>query len=379
MHPATVWSVAFDARGQNLLTTSQDGSTRVWDVASGRPTALIREANVPAAASINEAFFLNDGERVVTVSSDDTLRWWSLKSLREEARIWGHATNAASASLALNRAGETLALVDSSGTVRLVKAADETALRSFQTGQGELSGAAFSPDGKVLATVGAKPPLIFWDAATGKPLETMTSPEGVFNVLAFDSTGARVAGAGLKAAPVVWTRGASPLVVADPRAVITSLSFSPAGDLLAGVSTDRRVFVWSLKTGFLIGVAPLGGRDVGIGSPLAVAFSADGAQVRVVAFQGLEALPADAIYEADTSRLMASAFEQLPPLGSLLHKGIAEALRGQISMAVTTIGTLKDPREVQAAERLKLLDHLQQGTFTAAVLSDYFDSSGAIR
>jgi hypothetical protein len=98
-----------------------------------------------------------------------------------------------------------------------------------------------------------------------------------------------------------------------------------------------------------------------------------------VAFQGLEALPADAIYEADTSRLMASAFEQLPPMGSLLHKGIAEALRGQISMAVTTIGTLKDPREVQAAERLKLLDHLQQGTFTAAVLSDYFDSSGAIR
>jgi WD40 repeat protein len=379
LHPATVWSVAFDNNGQNLVTSSQDGSTRVWDVASGRATALLREANVPTAASINEAFFSEDGERVVTVSSDDTLRWWSLKTQREVARIWGHATNAASASLAADRTGTRLALVDSSGMVRLVNATTETTLRSFQTGQGEVGAAGFSPDGKVLATLGAKPTLMFWEVETGKALESMTSPEGTFDVLAFDSTGARVAGAGMNAAPVVWTRGASPLVLADPRAVITGLSFSPAGDLLAGVSRDGRVFVWSVKTGFLIGDAP-GGRRTEIVSTLDVAFSADGSEVRVVSsLLGLETLRTDAVYEADTSRLMASAFEQLPPMGSPLHRGIAEALRGQISTAVTTIGTLKDPRERQTAERLKLLEHLQQGTLTAAVLSDYFGSNGAIR
>jgi WD40 repeat protein/predicted Ser/Thr protein kinase len=71
-HSKPLWTVSFDESGARVLTTSLDGSARIWD----------RDGNLLAtlhghAESVWDAQFIGS-DRVITVSNDRTARIWSL-------------------------------------------------------------------------------------------------------------------------------------------------------------------------------------------------------------------------------------------------------------------------------------------------------------
>lgn len=68
-----VRSAEFSDDGRRVVTTSRDGSVRVWDLASRQPTATVL-AGPPAL----HAMFSPDGRRVVASSSDGTAWIWEL-------------------------------------------------------------------------------------------------------------------------------------------------------------------------------------------------------------------------------------------------------------------------------------------------------------
>ena len=71
-HNAQVWSVAFDHDGRRLVTSSEDGTARVWDAAGGVPVAVLRGHVGP----VYDAAFSPDGDRVATGGADATARIW---------------------------------------------------------------------------------------------------------------------------------------------------------------------------------------------------------------------------------------------------------------------------------------------------------------
>ncbi|EDM78799.1 Peptidase C14, caspase catalytic subunit p20 [Plesiocystis pacifica SIR-1] len=72
-HDNQVWSVSFDATGERLLSTSFDGTAKLWSVADGELLASLEghREQLWAGAFVDE-------QRVVTVSDDSTARLWSL-------------------------------------------------------------------------------------------------------------------------------------------------------------------------------------------------------------------------------------------------------------------------------------------------------------
>jgi WD40 repeat protein/serine/threonine protein kinase/tetratricopeptide (TPR) repeat protein len=106
-HPQGVECITFAPDGQKVLTGCWDGTARLWDAATGRPLGpILRHPH-----SILVARFTPDGRAIVTGCRDGVVRWWD-------------AGTGGALSAILPRLG------------------------------GDLSDLAFSPDGRLLATVG---------------------------------------------------------------------------------------------------------------------------------------------------------------------------------------------------------------------------------
>jgi WD40 repeat protein len=312
----TVSFLAFADGGRTLVSHSDDGKARAWDIARGRPVREIEKAGVLAALS-------PDG-RTLAVSDLSAVRLWDLATGKELlTSAWGHVHPVCG--VAYTPDGRTLASSD--GTeVRLWDPATGACRRSLPA-EGE--GLAFAPDGRRLVTSPSvwdveagkevlslldRPPENWdsvwqtatffpdgrsllsaglwracdadnrrWvyqvairrrDAGTGRLLDAVTrnSPESY--CLAISPDGRSVAASGERGALRLLDAGTGKsrwVVSKSAPASATSLAFSPDGSLLAGGSSGGWVTAWEAATG-----RPVLRRAVFLRYADAVAFSPDG-------------------------------------------------------------------------------------------------------
>jgi WD40 repeat protein len=150
------------------LTVSDDGTARVWDVRTGRPvTPPLRHAG-----PVRQGSFRPDGRRVVTSGWDGAARVWDagtgrlIQTLRPGSRFLGYAAfspggrRVVTAVTSLTRAGEA----------RVWEVASGRPLTPPLRHDGPVLQAAFSRDGRMVATASADGTARVWDAATGDPV-----------------------------------------------------------------------------------------------------------------------------------------------------------------------------------------------------------------
>jgi WD40 repeat protein len=142
------WAV-FSPDNRRVLTASDDGTARVWNVATRSQVAVFAE---PGGEGMNAAWFSPDGKLIVTASNDGTARIWNvatgrqLQVLREPGR--SQVFNAAFSP-------DGTKVVTCAGTARIWSVATGRQLTEFQYGN-TLSDCEFSPDrqGKLVMTAG---------------------------------------------------------------------------------------------------------------------------------------------------------------------------------------------------------------------------------
>ena len=74
-HTQYVLNVGFSPDGGRVITTSVDGTARVWDAADAGQLAVLRGHG----STVTSAAYASDGGRIVTASSDGTARVWELR------------------------------------------------------------------------------------------------------------------------------------------------------------------------------------------------------------------------------------------------------------------------------------------------------------
>jgi WD40 repeat protein len=149
---------------------------------------------------------------------------------------------------------------------------------------------AISPDGHTLASGSQDNTVIFWDLASGQPLDpqlTFDNYPGLeqdpnfrlrpfrLRILAFSPDGQLLAVAGVGNSITLWDVATGQPVgppLLDHFYEVNSLAFSPNGQILASGSADRTVMLWDVTTGQALGL-PLTGHTSKVNS---VAFSPDG-------------------------------------------------------------------------------------------------------
>ncbi len=196
-HQGVVFDAQFSPDGRTLVSCGQDGTARIWEVATGR---LLRTIAV-SAAEVDAAAFSSDGRTIVTAGDDGHVRLWDVASGSIRATIAAHHGPAGA-----GFTGDGRRLISGGRNDHLIKVWDVATselLASKKVTDGDLEVGVLSPDGKVLATAGGDGCVRLWILADLSVIKTLAVERAVFG-LAFSSDGTRLATADGGGRVLVW-------------------------------------------------------------------------------------------------------------------------------------------------------------------------------
>jgi WD40 repeat protein/uncharacterized caspase-like protein len=242
----SVSSLAFSSDSKLLISGegSKDPSAIIWDVEAGQAPHPPLRGHTGAISWVG---FTPDGLRVLTASSDKTLRLWNVADgalIGQPMLVHGDGDVVA----AISPQDGTIASADASGEIRLWDGKTGAQLRSdpFARQVGRIGSLSFSPDGRLLLATCIGGPCGYaqrvFDVASGKELVAYRQHTNTVFASAFSPDGQLVAtGGGNDKEIDIW----------DPRTGDTKATLKGTGSSAFAVafSADGRRFAWgaSLK------------------------------------------------------------------------------------------------------------------------------------
>jgi RNA polymerase sigma factor (sigma-70 family) len=255
-----VFSVALSPDGKTLATginhfdPSRSGEVALWDTATGKVRTVL-EGHTELVQSLA---FSPDGKRLASASHDKTVKVWDTATGKEVRSFAVTDDRGCAMSVTFSPDGKTLAVGYAKGPgdegVKLMEVATGTEV-------GSLAGfrAAFSPDGKMVATGTIDGVLRLWEVATSKELNSAEAHGGPVTYLAFSPDGKTLATVSNADDTVrLWDVATAKRRAALEQATfsVNSLAFSPDGKSLAvgshekdGEKVSGLVILWDAATG----------------------------------------------------------------------------------------------------------------------------------
>ncbi len=250
-HTNAVTSVTFSSDGKHILTGSGDQTVKIWDAASGHEMLTLKGLTGQVVA------FSSDGKRIVTASEDKTAKVWDAQTGKYLLTLKGHEAMVGFA--AFSPDGKRIA----TGTWNTVKVWDA------QTGKGLLtlkvhsgkvvgeiasvsfSSVAFSPDGKWVLTGSTDKTAKTWDAQTGKNILTFRGHSAEIFSCAFSPDGKRIVTGCCDKTAKVWdtVSGHELLTLKGHTGWLNLTRFSLDGKRIVTGSTDETAKIWDAQTG----------------------------------------------------------------------------------------------------------------------------------
>ncbi len=251
-HLAGVRSIHFSPEGKLLVSSGNDNTVRVWDVASRKLLKTLRGhgGRVPACE------FAPDGKWVLSASHDRLAKVWNIEGY-EEVRVFqglvleGHRDAILGADFSPD--GRHVVSASRDRSAKLWDAATGRELRQFKEGHEFLaSRAAFLPDGKRLITAAVDNTARIWDVATGSQ-ELVLEGTGPAAALAISPDGRRLLTGSDDKAAKLWDLASGSVLLKLPPGPsdVTATAISPDGRLLFTGDAVGRCRLWDAASGTL--------------------------------------------------------------------------------------------------------------------------------
>jgi WD40 repeat protein len=282
-HAGEVTNVAFSPDSGRLVSTSRDGTAKLWSMTTGTELLTLHD-DVPNVVGVA---FHPDGRRVATSSRN--LRVWDSTDGHQvaeprqarnvfswvvysadgrllaaadpadaRAKVWDANTGQEAAVLRHARAVSRVAL--SPDSQRLAAVVPEEGVKVWDLGSQQVlftlpeqNGSriwtvAFSPDGKSVATAGDDGVVRIWDAGTGVEIRSMVAHGDAVSTVAFSRDGRLLASASHDHTVKIWdvATGARVNILRGHDKTVSCVAFSPDGQWLATGGLDETVRIWKL-------------------------------------------------------------------------------------------------------------------------------------
>ncbi len=209
------------------------------------------------AGRVNALAYFPDGIAVVSASEDGTVRIWNLLNGREKLTYRGHVTatnRLKAAALAISPDGKTIASAGGS-EIHLWDAATGERKQTLTGGHVEpVKGLAYSPDGTSLAAGDDKGRLVVWDVVGGKPRASL--PDQRRRIEGVAVNGKLIATVNLLGELALFElaspgKGAIHITSPDDGGKLPLFAVAAAGDALLVGGKDRQARLYA-ATGTLI-------------------------------------------------------------------------------------------------------------------------------
>jgi WD40 repeat protein len=239
--PMTIGS-DFCPKRDALATLDALGSVALWRMTDDTWTKLDEvEARSSTYAEgkrdpLWPVVFSSDGRRLATVTSAEGIRLWQRDgdtiAPTPRPTVAGDYKDPR---LAISPDGQTFAVTQAGGVVKLLHAASET-IRELHCAHGQPSALSFSPDGSLLAVGTEAGSVLLWDRGADTQDETpMSHGESRICCVAFSSDGSLLASTSEDGTVKLWDvagRKALDTLPAHPEMALCA-AFSPDGQILA--------------------------------------------------------------------------------------------------------------------------------------------------
>lgn len=210
--PVAIRHLSFSPDGQQLLGIADDLTMRSWNAHSGQSLAVFQGHE----ATIRQARFSHDGQWIISASWDRTARLWQA-STGQVVKIFRHEDAVSSASFTPD--GQRIVTTSWDGTGQVWQLDTGNPLFRLNKHQKAILDAQFSPDGRLLVTASADGTARLWNAMTGEEQATLR-----------------------------------PNVEKEPEAILRAF-FSPDGQYVATLSRNGRVDLWAATWEMLLKLA----------------------------------------------------------------------------------------------------------------------------
>ena len=355
-HAAGVTSASFNPDGTRIVTGSEDTTGKVWDAKTGAELLTLKGHT----GTVSSASFSPDGLRVVTASWDGTGKVWDAKTSVEVFTLTGQFNSAE-----FSRDGSRIVTASGDGTARIWDAATGVELHSINACSSRIQSASFSPDGSRIVTGSQDSTAKVWDLSTGTELLTIKGHTMDVLSASFSPDGSRVLTAnpdGVK----LWNArksDAEPMTLKGHTGALLAATFSPDGLRVVTGGTDKTAKIWDARSGDEI--RTLKGHTFAVRS---ASFSPDGSRVvtagpdgtakvwdstsgvEVVTLKGHNGSVQSASFSRDGSRIITAGIDSTVRLWNVANAAEVLSFKGHNGGVSSAVFSLDGSQVVTASD-----------------------------
>jgi WD40 repeat protein len=283
LHEGRVLSVSFDpsleeGRVARMVSASADGTANISDADSFEAVSILRGEG----ADLYDAEFSPDGTKVATAGSDDTVRLWDPITGAERARLVGHTSDVWAVSFSPD--GTLLASASDDGTVRIWDVAMAAHVRTLVGHVDRVTNVAFSHDGTRVASTSRDGSVRIWSLNDPERPRVLLGHEWDVFAAVWGGDDSELFTGSRDQTVRVWSTatGQELAVMREARQFVTSLALSPDGSRLVAGTWFGSLALFDPRTReHIASMRALSGTVRGI------SFSADGHRLAVASSDGL--------------------------------------------------------------------------------------------
>jgi hypothetical protein len=246
-HTGPVTAVALSADASRALSLSDDRTLRLWDLTTRKSLrTLERHTTGPVAAVALSA----DGRRALC-SWDNTLRLWDLATGKSLRTLEGRTGEVTAVALSADASRALAGCYWFDRTLRLWDLATGESLRTFEGHTAGVTAVALSADSRHALSGSNDGTLRVWDLATGKSLCTLEGHTRSVTAVALSADASRALSGSWDKTLRLWdlATGKSLRTLEGHSATVTAVALSADGSRALSSSDDHTLRLWDLATG----------------------------------------------------------------------------------------------------------------------------------
>ncbi len=256
-HSGAVRSASFSPNGRFIITRSADKTVRLWDAGEGKLKSVLGDSD----HKIKLAQFSPDGRQIMTAVNTGLVILWDTEGATKTGSLKGHDHDINAISMSPD--GQYAAAA-SNKEIRVWNVPGRTEIAVLKGHTGSIRHIEFSQDGRSLLSVSDDEIARLWDVANGTSTYILEGHEFGLAAGAISPFGNRIVTASLDNTARLWDAhdgGLVKVLTGHNRSVVTAAFSSDETHLVTG-SSDGTARVWDADSGALLTV--LRGHDGGI-------------------------------------------------------------------------------------------------------------------